>query len=146
MNKIISLSSYQYLKIFKYPNRYLKQFHYPISILPRNMMKLYSSLNNNDNNNDKLNLFEELKSWRKKISDEIQKPIFLVFPNKVIEEIVITRPKSLEELSLVKGLGPVKLKKYGRTILDMVIKHISDEGIDLETIKEKNIKEDTSFW
>ena len=127
----------------------IKKMKSSISLLPINIMKLYSTVNHNNNygkNDVKLNLYDELKSWRKRISDELQTPIYQIFPNKVLEAIVIQRPKSLNEFKDIKGVGPVKLKKYGRTILDMVLKHISDEGIDLETMKDIHKKEDTSFW
>jgi ribonuclease D len=70
--------------------------------------------------------------------------------NDLITSIAERTPKSLEELKLLLGMGPVRLKKYGRKVLDIVDKHVNpnyiktifdeiDESIE-KTVKPKKTK------
>eukprot|EP01032_Pedospumella_encystans_P023653 gene23653-26770_t len=92
-------------------------------------------------------LFQDLKNWRKRMADETQKPAYIVLNNKMVETIAIKRPKDLVELSMISGVGPQKLKKYGRTILDIVQAHQNDsEEHNLEALTEINRVSDSDFW
>lgn len=57
-------------------------------------------------------------------SDEESKkrnwPSYAVFPKKVVNEIVIRRPKNFEELKEIPGLGDNKINEFGEDILEMV--------------------------
>jgi ribonuclease D len=48
----------------------------------------------------------ELKSWRKRTADELLKPVFNVVRNAVIEELVRSKPRTLDELKQLPGVGP----------------------------------------
>jgi DNA helicase-2/ATP-dependent DNA helicase PcrA len=62
--------------------------------------------------------YEALKRWRlqRAKSDEI--PAYVVFHNSTLAEIAARRPKTIAELSSVPGVGPTKLERYGRDVLD----------------------------
>ena len=47
-------------------------------------------------------------------------PAYLVFHNTTLEEIAARRPRSLDELAAVPGVGPAKLERYGQAVLGMV--------------------------
>ena len=57
-------------------------------------------------------------------SDEESKkrnwPSYAVFPKKVVNEIVIRRPKNFEELKEIPGLGDNKINEFGEDILEIV--------------------------
>lgn len=92
-------------------------------------------------------LFQDLKDWRKRTAEELQLPLFQVLNNKLVESIAVQRPTNLESLAELPGIGPKKLKKYGRTLLNMVQKHQEDgEHLTLEAISERNRASDDSFW
>jgi DNA helicase-2/ATP-dependent DNA helicase PcrA len=59
-----------------------------------------------------------LKKWRleRAKSDEI--PAYVVFHNSTLAEIAIRRPKTIAELASVPGIGPAKLERYGRELLE----------------------------
>lgn len=81
------------------------------------------------------------------MADETQKPAYIVLNNKMVETIAIKRPKDLVELSMISGVGPQKLKKYGRTILNIVQAHQNDsEEHNLEALTEINRVSDSDFW
>jgi DNA helicase II / ATP-dependent DNA helicase PcrA len=59
-----------------------------------------------------------LKKWRleRAKSDEI--PAYVVFHNSTLAEIASRRPRTIAELASVPGVGPAKLERYGRELLD----------------------------
>lgn len=62
--------------------------------------------------NDNL-MTNELKLFRKLTAEQQNKPLYSVFPNSVINSIVIVKPTTLDDLGRVKGIGPTRLKHYG---------------------------------
>jgi superfamily II DNA helicase RecQ len=47
-------------------------------------------------------------------------PFFRVFPNGTLLGIAEARPRTLEDLLAVKGMGPALITKYGKAILEIV--------------------------
>jgi len=58
-----------------------------------------------------------LKIWRKDKANELQQPEFMVFPNATLEALAKSKPRKMEELSGVKGLGPAKITRYGDDLM-----------------------------
>jgi DNA helicase-2/ATP-dependent DNA helicase PcrA len=65
-------------------------------------------------------LFERLRSWRSTVAAETEKPPFTVLVDGTLAAIAEIRPGSLADLAPIKGMGPVKLSKYGGAILALV--------------------------
>jgi ATP-dependent DNA helicase UvrD/PcrA len=61
--------------------------------------------------------FDALKAWRLARAREDDVPAYLVFHNSTLEEIAARKPRSLDELSAVPGVGPAKLERYGEGVL-----------------------------
>ena len=61
--------------------------------------------------------FDALKAWRLARAREDDVPAYLVFHNATLEEIAARRPRSLDELAAVPGVGPAKLERYGQGVL-----------------------------
>jgi len=61
--------------------------------------------------------FDALKAWRLARAREDDVPAYLVFHNTTLEEIAARRPRSLDELAAVPGVGPAKLERYGDGVL-----------------------------
>lgn len=70
-------------------------------------------------------LFEELRAWRGRVAKEIGKPAYVVFGNISLVAIAEIRPSTLDELSVVRGVGPAKLEAYGEQVLGVVRAHLS---------------------
>lgn len=69
-------------------------------------------------------LYKELKQYRyNKSKEENNKPYF-VYNNLQLEALVTATPKTIEELKLVNGFGPVKCEKYGQDIIEIVKKNL----------------------
>jgi superfamily II DNA helicase RecQ len=45
---------------------------------------------------------------------------FRILSRQTVEAIAAARPSTFDELLEVKGLGPVKVQRYGRMILDLL--------------------------
>ena len=68
-------------------------------------------------------LFESLRSLRKELADAQHVPAYIVFSDKVLWEMVARRPTTPAEMLEVPGVGPAKLKRYGRAFLDLIRSH-----------------------
>jgi ATP-dependent DNA helicase RecQ len=65
-------------------------------------------------------LFEALRTLRAEIARRDGVPAYVVFPDRTLVEIAVRRPRSVEALADVRGVGPVKLERYGPQFLDLV--------------------------
>ena len=103
---------------------------------------LNNSLNcNNFSNlkNDEENLlFFDLKNFINEKSITQNKEPFLILTNAVINELIINRPKTLEELEKIKGIGPKKIKEYGEEIINIIKTHLIQKCISCNTQIESN--------
>ncbi|MDO4665193.1 MAG: ATP-dependent DNA helicase UvrD2 [Actinomycetaceae bacterium] len=61
--------------------------------------------------------FEQLRQWRKEVSKLVSKPAFTITADATLSDIAIARPRTLRQLSLIRGIGRVKLEEYGPAIL-----------------------------
>ena len=82
--------------------------------------------NNSDEilSEEALKLFNALKQWRKEEAKEQEIPPYQVFHDTVLREIALEKPQTAEELCLIRGVGKVKLARYGTAILTMIQKGI----------------------
>lgn len=72
-----------------------------------------------DHNNDK-SLYEKLKEYRYKKSVEEKVSAYIVYKNTVLDELVASKPKTMDELKKIKGFGDVKIEKYGEDIIRII--------------------------
>ncbi|MGE9268604.1 MAG: HRDC domain-containing protein, partial [Verrucomicrobiales bacterium] len=62
-------------------------------------------------------LYEKLRDVRTRLAKERGEAPYMVFSNKTLEFLTRLRPQSEEELTLVKGVGPHKARRYGKAFL-----------------------------
>lgn len=65
-------------------------------------------------------LMLDLKQWRRELSLKHNTPAYTILNDATLQEIVHQQPLTLDELEDIKGMGPVKVQKYGQGILDLV--------------------------
>ena len=70
-------------------------------------------------------LLERLRALRTSIAREEQVPAYIVFADRTLLEIAVRRPKSPYALGEIRGVGPMKIDKYGERFLELV--RTSDE-------------------
>ena len=65
-------------------------------------------------------LLARLRDLRRTISREEQVPAYVVFPDRTLAEMAVRRPTSQNALGQIRGVGPVKLERYGEKFLDVL--------------------------
>ena len=65
-------------------------------------------------------LLSALRDTRIKIAREEKVPAYIVFSDRTLADMAVRRPASLESLSNVKGVGEMKLAKYGAKFLAVI--------------------------
>jgi len=65
-------------------------------------------------------LLERLRALRTRIAREEQVPAYVVFADRTLLEIAVRRPKSPYALGEIRGVGPMKIDKYGERFLELV--------------------------
>lgn len=68
-------------------------------------------------------LFESLRSLRRKLADEEGKPPFMIFSDNTLYDMVNKKPKNLDELLDVSGVGQHKSNHYGLKFLKAIREH-----------------------
>ena len=61
--------------------------------------------------------FEGLRQWRLLVSQGQGKPAYTVFSDTTLRDIALAKPQTLKQLSLLRGIGPVKLEQFGADVL-----------------------------
>ena len=69
-------------------------------------------------------LFESLRALRRRLADEENKPSFMIFSDMTLHEMVRIKPKTLEQMLTVSGVGQHKLTHYGQYFLDALQQEI----------------------
>ena len=67
------------------------------------------------------NLFEKLKEARQVMAKKRRVPAYVIFHDKTLIELAEIRPQSFEEMLEINGIGEAKLKKFGQTLLDVIL-------------------------
>lgn len=75
-----------------------------------------------------LSLLIVLKDWRLARAREAEVPAFVIFHDSVLAEISALKPRTLEALSGIKGIGENKLARYGKEILRVVANAMTYES------------------
>ena len=65
-------------------------------------------------------LFYNLKAYRRLIADKMGVPPYVVFHDSTLAEMVIRKPKNIEDLRYIRGIGEHKMEKYGGLFLEVL--------------------------
>jgi ATP-dependent DNA helicase RecQ len=65
-------------------------------------------------------LMAALKRWRGEIADEANVPLHFILSNETLADLARRRPRTREGLLAVKGIGPAKAERYGKTLLEIL--------------------------
>jgi ribonuclease D len=62
-------------------------------------------------------VFDKLREWRRQTATRDSTPIHFICSDKTLEHLIIARPRTLEELNNIFGLGEAKISRYGTEML-----------------------------
>jgi len=65
-------------------------------------------------------LFDALRELRQELAREQGVPPYVIFHDATLAEMVAIRPRDLDEMGGISGVGEKKLERYGRTFLDRI--------------------------
>lgn len=91
-------------------------------------------------------LVRELGDWRKRTADELQRPIYMIASNQLLETIAKRKPKDIDHLSLLSGFGKFKVKKFGQMIIDIVQKYPHPEDPKGVEFDPNDLVDTEEFW
>ena len=66
-------------------------------------------------------LFLELRALRKRLADKRKVPAYLVFSDATLFAMAEERPRTLDAMLRISGVGPKKLAEYGETFLAVIL-------------------------
>ncbi len=75
-------------------------------------------------------LFEALRALRKEIADAENVPPYIIFPDVTLREMSSFFPQSAESLLGIKGVGNVKLERYGSRFLEKITGYCRQNNIE----------------
>ena len=65
-------------------------------------------------------LFVALKRWRLERAKSDGMPAYVIFHDSTLAEIAQRKPRSIDDLEAVSGVGPTKLERYGSDVIGIV--------------------------
>ena len=68
-------------------------------------------------------LFEALRTLRKRLADQEALPAYIVLSDKVLHLLSASRPTTIEEFGNISGIGENKKKQYGKEFVDLIRKY-----------------------
>ncbi|MBA4319414.1 MAG: hypothetical protein C0412_13520 [Flavobacterium sp.] len=71
-------------------------------------------------------LFPKLALLRTQIAKEEKLPPYIVFHDTSLKDMVSKLPVDLEAMKNISGVGQVKLEKYGKRFVDVIIEYLKD--------------------
>ena len=65
-------------------------------------------------------LLSALKAKRRALAEAAKMPAYIVFNDRTLIEMAETRPKTLDDMARISGVGSKKLEQYGSTFLEVI--------------------------
>lgn len=72
-------------------------------------------------------LLQKLFAFRKERAEKDGIPVFIVATNKQLKDVVLMKPRTVEQLKQINGFGKKKIQLYGPTIIAAVSNFYKDE-------------------
>lgn len=68
-------------------------------------------------------LFDKLKSKRKELAEKNGVPPYIIFSDATLVLMASLKPRSMDKMSKISGVGQIKLYKYGAEFLNLIRQH-----------------------
>ena len=65
-------------------------------------------------------LLDQLKAWRLEQAREQSVPAYVILHDRTLAEIAASRPRDIDALAMISGIGAKKLERYGNALLALV--------------------------
>lgn len=74
-------------------------------------------------------LFEQLRTTRKELSEAEQVPPYVVLHDRTLKEMAARLPQSVESFTGIHGVGIAKVQKYADVFLPIIRAHCQEHGV-----------------
>ena len=74
-------------------------------------------------------LYADLKDLRKTIADSSNVPAYIILGDSTLIEIAAYLPQSLEDMRKISGFGDVKIQRFGKEFLDVVLNYTHQKNL-----------------
>ncbi|MCR4847681.1 MAG: helix-turn-helix domain-containing protein [Bacteroidales bacterium] len=81
-------------------------------------------------------LYKRLHAWRAERADELDVEVYRIVPTTALKTIAKEQPVTLRELKAIKGMGDKRVKQFGAEILDIILRSLGQQGINLGTLED----------
>jgi len=85
-------------------------------------------------------LFDRLRSLRKKIAEKLRVPPFVIFGDFSLFQMAFYFPQNLESMLGISGVGEEKLKKFGQAFLDVILDYAEKNNLEEKPIEREDEK------
>ena len=68
-----------------------------------------------------------LKNYRFELAKKKSLPAYVIFSDSTLKDLVLYRPNTIENLHCIRGLGEIKIAKYGKDIINLINDFIKSE-------------------
>jgi ATP-dependent DNA helicase RecQ len=65
-------------------------------------------------------LFERLRAWRRERARQEEQPAYVIFHDRVLQQIAEAKPRTLAELAEIPGVGRKRVADYGADVLAVI--------------------------
>lgn len=84
-------------------------------------------------NDEEKELFEMLRQCRKVQAAAQGCSAFIIAYNTALEDMARQRPLNKDDLSLIRGIGPIKIEKYGQDWIDIIVRFKAEKEVQTES-------------
>ncbi len=87
-------------------------------------------------------LLDMLRTLRKKESERLKVPPFVIFQDSCLDAIATSYPITIDELAMIPGVGMGKAKRYGEPFIKLIKSHVEENELirptDIKTYSNPN--------
>jgi HRDC domain len=65
-------------------------------------------------------LYKRLEQWRRETARTEDRAAYLILTNETMQQIAAVKPQTMDDLLAIKGIGEIKLERYGEVLLTMI--------------------------
>ncbi len=75
-------------------------------------------------------LFVQLKKLLKSMAEKEKLPLYVIFEERSLKDMTIQYPTTVEEMSMITGVGINKAKKYGQPFIELIKEYVKENEIE----------------
>ncbi|MDI6721449.1 MAG: DNA helicase RecQ [Candidatus Aenigmarchaeota archaeon] len=87
-----------------------------------------------------MSLFDMLRALRKRMADSENVPPYIIFPDITLREMATYYPQNIEAMKKIRGVGDIKLEKYSKPFLELIIAYCKEHDIEQIKIEKKRLQ------